>query len=104
MFVEVPAPTNDELQAVLNWIITRLMTLLTRRGVLVEDMGRTHLAEPDADADEVCTLRPLKATAITQRRVRGPSISGRREPIASFDCQLKVAARSGCSRARHLPR
>ena len=31
-FVEVPAPTNAALQAVLQKIITRLMKLLTRRG------------------------------------------------------------------------
>jgi hypothetical protein len=31
-FVEVPAPTEKALQAVLHKIITRLMKLLTRRG------------------------------------------------------------------------
>ena len=31
-FVEVPAPTDEALQAVLQKIITRLMKLLTRRG------------------------------------------------------------------------
>ncbi len=31
-FVEVPAPTNEALQAVLRKIITRMMKLLTRRG------------------------------------------------------------------------
>ena len=35
------------------------MKLLTRQGVLVEEMGQTCLAEPDADADEARTLRPL---------------------------------------------
>jgi hypothetical protein len=38
------------------------MKMLTRQGVLIEDMGQTYLAEPDADGDEVrrlgrCRLR-----------------------------------------------
>jgi len=39
------------------------MQLLTRRGVLVEDMGETYQAEPDTDGEEACTLRPLQAAA-----------------------------------------
>jgi len=39
VFVEVPAPTDEDLQALLHKIITRLMKLLTRRGVLVEEEG-----------------------------------------------------------------
>jgi len=39
------------------------MKMLTRRGVLVEAMGRTWLADLDADADEVRTQRPLRAAA-----------------------------------------
>jgi hypothetical protein len=31
-------------------LITRLMELLTRRGVLVEEMGQTDLAEPGDEA------------------------------------------------------
>jgi hypothetical protein len=37
--------------------VSRLMKLLTRRGVLVEEMGPTYLAELDADGDEARTLR-----------------------------------------------
>lgn len=48
-------------------VITRLMELLTPRGVLVQEMGQTCLAEPDADGEEVRALRPLQAVAITQR-------------------------------------
>ncbi|MEN9417296.1 MAG: hypothetical protein RI988_916 [Pseudomonadota bacterium] len=43
-FVETEAPTDDELHALLQTVITRLMKMLTRRGVLVEDMGQTWLA------------------------------------------------------------
>jgi NADPH-dependent 2,4-dienoyl-CoA reductase/sulfur reductase-like enzyme len=47
----------------LKTVITRLMKLLTRRGVLVEDMGQTYVAEPDMDGDQARTLRPLQAAA-----------------------------------------
>ena len=48
------------------------MKMLTRRGVLIEEMGQTYLAEPDADGDEARTLRPLQAAAITYRIAFGP--------------------------------
>jgi hypothetical protein len=41
-FVEVDAPTDDELHTLLQSLITRLMKMLTRRGVLVEEMGQTR--------------------------------------------------------------
>jgi hypothetical protein len=50
--------TPDEaLHALLHTVIARLMKMLTRRGVLVEDTGRSWLAEADADGDEARTLR-----------------------------------------------
>ncbi|MGQ5490876.1 hypothetical protein ACUH78_18720, partial [Thauera sp. ZXT1-4] len=51
----------------LQTVIARLMKMLTRRGVLVEDMGQTYLAEPDADGEEARTLRPLQAAAMPCR-------------------------------------
>jgi hypothetical protein len=50
------------------------MKMLTRRGVLIEEMGQTWLAEPDpgADGDEARSLRPLQAEAITYRIAFGP--------------------------------
>jgi hypothetical protein len=48
------------------------MKTLTRRGLLVEDMGQTCLAEPDADGEEARTLRPLQAAAVTYRIAYGP--------------------------------
>jgi hypothetical protein len=72
-FVEVGSPTDDEeVHALLQAIITRPMNMLTRRGVLVEDMGQTYLAEPDAAGDEARTLRPPQAAAVTYRIAFGP--------------------------------
>jgi hypothetical protein len=48
------------------------MKMLPRRGVLVKDMGRTYLAEPDADGEEARPLRPLQAAAVTYRIAFAP--------------------------------
>jgi hypothetical protein len=39
VFIEVGSPTDDEVHALLHTLIARLMKMLTRRGVVVEDMG-----------------------------------------------------------------
>ena len=63
MFVEVPAPTDEALQAVLHKIIARTMKLLTRQGVLIEEEGSIYVADNDGDSDEARSLRPLQAAA-----------------------------------------
>ena len=75
VFVELPAPADEALQAVLHKIITRLMKLLTRRGVLVEEEGSTYMADNDGDSYEARTLRPLQAAAwpCRPRRASGPA-------------------------------
>jgi len=69
VLVEVSAPADQELQALLHKIITWLMKLLTRRGVLVEaeEGASRSLADADADADadaasdEACAhARPVR--------------------------------------------
>ena len=72
VFVEVPAPTDEALQAVLHTIITRMMKLLTRKGVLVKEQGQTYMVDDDSDSDEARTLRPLQAAACTYRIAFGP--------------------------------
>jgi hypothetical protein len=70
-FVELPAPTDEALRAVVHKIIVRTMKLLTRRGVLIEEQGQTYGADNDADSDHARTLRPLRAlTASPLARVR----------------------------------
>ena len=72
VFVEVAAPTDVALQTVLRKIITRMMKLLTRKGVLVEEQGQAYMADDDSDSDEARTLRPLQAAACTYRIAFGP--------------------------------
>ncbi len=71
-FVDVPAPTDETLHAVLHKIITRTMGLLTRQGVVVEEEGSTYMADNDGDSDEARVLRPLQAAACTYRIAFGP--------------------------------
>ena len=42
VFVGVAAPTDEALLTVLHKIITRVMKLITRRGVLVEERGEAR--------------------------------------------------------------
>jgi hypothetical protein len=51
-FVEAPAQINEALQTMLHKVITRLMVLLIRRGVFVEDEVSTYTADNDGDSDE----------------------------------------------------
>ena len=59
VFGRVGAPASDELHALVQAIVTRLMGLFTLHGLLVEGVSLTCLAEPDADGCEAHTLRPL---------------------------------------------
>jgi hypothetical protein len=72
VFVQAGAPSDDALHALLHTVITRPMKMLTRRGVLIEEMGQTWLADPNVDGHEARTLRPLQAAAITYRIAFGP--------------------------------
>lgn len=65
--LEGGAPTDDELHALLQSVITRLMKLLSRRSVLIEEMGQACLAERAADREEARALQPLQAKVITDR-------------------------------------
>ncbi len=69
VFQSVPAPTAEQLQALLTRIITRLLKVLTRQGALIEeDTGIPYLADPDGDP----ALAPLHAAACTYRIALGP--------------------------------
>ncbi|MEO7851495.1 MAG: transposase [Rubrivivax sp.] len=83
VFVEVPAPNDEAPQAVLHKIITRMMRLLTRKGVLVEEQGQTYIADADgdSDSDEARVLRPLQAAACTYRIAFGPRAGQKVLPV-----------------------
>ncbi len=93
VFVEAAAPTDEALRALLHKIIGRLMKLLTRRGVLVEEQESSYLADSDGDSDDARTLRPLQAAAwpCRPRRASGPA-----------PCQAHTVHWTVCVRARRI--
>ena len=91
-FIEAAAPTEEALRALLQTVIARLMKLLTRRGVLVEDdasctspsripMARRRAAAPAAggDGDVLHRLRPARRTQGADPE-RGDAARGRSAP------------------------
>lgn len=71
VFHSTPAPTNQQLQTLLDKIIKRMMKLLTRLGYLIEEEGVTYLARTD-DIDPDNVLTPLQAASSTYRIAMGP--------------------------------
>ena len=86
-FVEVAAPTDETLLAVLHKIITRTMKLLTLRGLLIEEQGQTCRADNGSDSDEAHAHRPLQTAAcagasvpwqpVTREDAHAPGSEGR---------------------------
>jgi hypothetical protein len=66
------AVADDEPHALPQTIIARLMKLLTRRRLPVEETGQTYLPEPDADGEEARMLRPLQAAVVAYRIASRP--------------------------------
>ena len=67
----IPAPTNDQLQRLLDKIINRILKLLTRLGHLIKEEGITYLARTDS-IDPQDVLTPLQAASSTYRIAMGP--------------------------------
>ena len=97
LWINVTAPTDEQLQALLHRIITRLMNLLTRRGVLVEEQegGSRYLADADADSDEARALRPLQVAACTYRIAFGPRVGQKVFTVQGADFPI-LFARTSC--------
>ena len=68
VFHQVPVPTIEQLQALLVKIITRIMRLLARQGVLIEEQGMTYLTEIDSHS----ALTPLQTASCIYRIALGP--------------------------------
>jgi hypothetical protein len=95
VFQEVPAPTIEQLQTVLAKIITRLMRLLTRQGLLIEEQAMTYLAEPDA----VPALTPLQAASCTYRIALGPRAGQKVLSLRSLPSTNKKSLSGLCTNA-----
>ena len=64
VFQEARAPTVEELHALLAKIIARLMRLLTRQGVLIEEQGMSYLAGIEGRSGLTPCRRPRAPTAL----------------------------------------
>ncbi len=93
-FVKVPALTDEAVQTLLHQIITRVMKLLTRRGVLVEEQGETYLADDDSDSDEARALKRLQNAAFTYRIAFGPRAG---QKVLSLQGTVPRAAQFGAA-------
>ncbi len=71
-FIEIAAPSDEQVWEVLEKIIKRVMKQLVRRGILVEDQGETYLADADDDCEEARALRPLHRGSCVYRIAFGP--------------------------------
>ena len=88
VFHEAAAPTNEELEALLLKIITRVMRLLTRQGYLIEEQGMTYLAEADTDR----ALAPLQAASCTYRIALGPRAGQKVLTLQSLPSQARPSS------------
>ena len=89
-FIEIPAPSDEDIWEVLQRLIKRVMKQLVRRGILVEDQGETYLADDVADSKEARAERQeassgyvptCKALACMRRYAVVP---GRERPWSGF--------------------
>ena len=76
-FIEASAPTDDATVRAAAVHHRPAHEDAHSPGVLVEGMGPTYLAEPDADGDEARTLRPLQAATVTNRIAFDPALGNR---------------------------
>ena len=101
VFVEVPPPTDEALQAVLHEIITRTMKLLTRRRVLVEEEGSTYMADNDGfslHAAVRCAADDRQALEQLCRYITRPALANERvqtNTAGQVVLKLKTAWRDG---------
>jgi hypothetical protein len=56
-FIQVPAPTEQELQLLLRAIITSVMKRLVRQGVLLQDQDEWYVADGVAEDTDASALR-----------------------------------------------
>ena len=96
VFQQARAPSIEALHALLDKIITRLMRLLTREGLLIADEGMTYLAEPDS----VPALTPLQAASCTYRIALGPRAGQKVLSLRSLPSTDKPAMSGLCANAQ----
>jgi hypothetical protein len=59
VFIEAPAPSNEQLQTLLDKIIHRILKLLTRLGHLIEDDGITNEGNEGVRSKNLRAINPM---------------------------------------------
>ena len=107
VFQAARAPSRDELAALLEKIIARLLKMLTRLGYLIEEQGMTYMADMDADnplaslQTASCTYRIALGPRAGQRVLSLRTVAGRAEKNTTALCadahgfSLHAAVRCG---------
>jgi hypothetical protein len=72
------------------------MNLLKRPGALVQDVGQTYPAEPDADGDGALMLLLLQSEAITDRTAFGRRAWQKMLTLRGVALRETVASDQGC--------
>ncbi len=73
VFIEAPPPNDEDVQAVLDRIVRRVLKMLTRRGVLVQEQDSIYVADADGESHDARTLRPLQAASCVYRIALQPA-------------------------------
>jgi hypothetical protein len=95
VFQEVRAPTSEQLQDLLEQIVTRIMKWLTRQGYLIEEEGMSYLGDIDAHS----ALTPLQAAACTYRIALGPHAGQKVLSLQTVPSRAADSTQPGCVNA-----
>jgi hypothetical protein len=93
VFVQAGAPSDDELHALLQTVIARLVKMLTRRGMLIEEMAREGIARQllCSDIDGFSLQAAVRVEAHERKRLEQLCRTITRPALADERVQLNDA-------------
>ena len=95
VFQSACAPTAEQLHGLLDKIIVRVMRLLTRRGLLIEEHGEQTFAAIEADP----ALSPLQWASCTYRIALGPRAGQKLLTLQTLSTQTEPVSPGLCAKA-----
>lgn len=97
VFYATRVATGDELERLLDKIIVRLMTMLTRKGYVKEEDAMTYLTDIDADSPP---LKPMQAASCIYRIAFGPRAGKQVLSLPTVASRDKTSSTAGlCAQA-----
>jgi hypothetical protein len=98
VFQSACAPTAEQLHGLLDKIIVRVMRLLTRRGLLIEEHGAQTWAAIEADP----ALSPLQWASCTYRIALGPRAGQKLLTLQTLSTRTEPASPGLCAKAHGI--